>query len=93
MEFSCEGQNGGNNGGMMRMCNHGLDHRELRGQFLVLTHSVSTNHTQGCLFGLSLMWKEVKKHDRGYMEMGPMNQEFKQMTQVMQKAHNWHVFL
>ena len=36
MEFSCEGQNGGNNGGIM-MYNYGLDHRELCGQFLVLS--------------------------------------------------------
>ena len=36
MEFSCEGQNGGNNGGIM-MYNYGVDHRELCGQFLVLT--------------------------------------------------------
>ena len=33
--FSCEGQNGGNNGGTM-MYNYGLDHRELCGKFLVL---------------------------------------------------------
>ena len=36
VEFNCEGQNGGNNGGTM-MYNYGLDHRELCGQFLVLT--------------------------------------------------------
>ena len=34
-DFSCEGQNRGNNGGTM-MYNYGLDHRELCGQFLVL---------------------------------------------------------
>ena len=34
--FNCEGQNGGNNCGIM-MCNYGLDHRELGEQFLVLT--------------------------------------------------------
>ena len=34
--FSCEGQNRGNNGGIM-MYNYGLDHRELGEQFLVLT--------------------------------------------------------
>ena len=34
--FSCEGQNGGNNGGIM-MYNYGLDQRELYIQFLVLT--------------------------------------------------------
>ena len=34
--FSCEGQNGWNNGGNM-MYNYGLDHKELGEQFLVLT--------------------------------------------------------
>ena len=34
--FSCEGQNGGNNGGIM-MYNYGLERRELGEQFLVLT--------------------------------------------------------
>ena len=32
MEFNCEGQNEGNNGGIM-MYNYALDHRELGGQF------------------------------------------------------------
>ena len=36
MEFNCEGQNEGNNGGTM-MYNYVLDHRELCGQILVLT--------------------------------------------------------
>ena len=36
MEFNCEGQNGGNNGGIM-MYNYSLDHTELCGQFFVLT--------------------------------------------------------
>ena len=35
-KFSCEGQNGGNNGGNM-MYSYGLDHRELGEQFFVLT--------------------------------------------------------
>ena len=35
MEFNCEGQNGGNNGGIM-MYNYDLDHRELCGQVFVL---------------------------------------------------------
>ena len=33
--FSCEGQNGGNNGGTM-MYNYGLEHRDICGKFLVL---------------------------------------------------------
>ena len=33
--FNCEGQNGGNNGGIM-MYNYGLDHREIGEQFFVL---------------------------------------------------------
>ena len=37
MEFNYEGNNRGNNGGIM-MYNYGLDHRELCGQFFVLTH-------------------------------------------------------
>ena len=37
MEFNCEGQNEGNNGGTI-MYNYGLDYRELCGQFLVLTY-------------------------------------------------------
>ena len=36
MEFNCEGQNGGNTGGIM-MYNYGLDHSELRGLFVLLT--------------------------------------------------------
>ena len=36
MEFNCEGQNGGENGGFM-MYNDGLDHIDLCAQFLVLT--------------------------------------------------------
>ena len=36
VEFNHEGQNEGNNGGTM-MYNYGLDHREICGQFLVLT--------------------------------------------------------
>ena len=36
MEFNCEGQNSRNNGGTM-MYNYGLDHKDLGGQFLVLT--------------------------------------------------------
>ena len=35
MGFNCEGQNGGNNGGIM-MYTYGVDHRELGGQFFVL---------------------------------------------------------
>ena len=35
VEFNCEGQNEGNNGGIM-MYNYGLDLRELDEQFLVL---------------------------------------------------------
>ena len=42
MEFNCEGQNGGNNGGIM-MYNYGVDHRELCGQFFVLTLSPNTS--------------------------------------------------
>ena len=38
MEFNYEGQNGGNNGGLV-MYNYGLHHIELCGQFLVLTGS------------------------------------------------------
>ena len=37
MEFSCEDQNEGNNGGIM-MYDYGLDHRELSEQFFVLTY-------------------------------------------------------
>ena len=33
--FSCKGQNGGNNGGIM-MYKYGLDHRDIGEQFLVL---------------------------------------------------------
>ena len=36
MEFNCEGQTEGNNGGNM-MYNYGLDHREPGEHFLVLT--------------------------------------------------------
>ena len=35
-KFSCEGQNGGNNGGNM-MYNYGLDHGDLGEHFFVLT--------------------------------------------------------
>ena len=35
-KFSCEGQNGGNNGGNM-MYNYGLDHRDLGEPFFALT--------------------------------------------------------
>ena len=34
MKVNCEGQNEGNNGGIM-MYNYGLDHREIYEQFLV----------------------------------------------------------
>ena len=37
MDFNCEGQNEGNNGGIM-MYNYGLDHRELGEHFFVLTY-------------------------------------------------------
>ena len=40
MEFNCECQNGGNNGGVM-MYNYVVDHRELCGQFFVLTRKES----------------------------------------------------
>ena len=40
MEFNCEGQNRGNNGGIM-MYNYGLDNRELGEQFLVLTTRIT----------------------------------------------------
>ena len=36
VKFNCEGQNEGNNGGIM-MYNYGLDHRKLGENFLVLT--------------------------------------------------------
>ena len=45
MEFNCEGQNGGNNGGII-LYNYGLDHRELCGQFLVLIVLTSSNCVQ-----------------------------------------------
>ena len=35
-EFNCESQNGGNNDGIM-VYNYGVDHKELCGQFVVLT--------------------------------------------------------
>ena len=38
MEFNCEDQNEGNNGGIM-MYTYGLDHGELGEHFLVLTNS------------------------------------------------------
>ena len=41
MDFNCEGQNGGNNGGTM-MYNYGLENRDLCVQFLVLTIPFST---------------------------------------------------
>ena len=40
MEFNCEGQNGGNNGGIM-MYNYCLDHRDLGEQFLVLIEDIT----------------------------------------------------
>ena len=40
--FSYEGQNGGNNGGIM-MYNYGLDHRELGEQFFVLAQGANGN--------------------------------------------------
>ena len=36
--FSCEYQNGGNNGGSIMMHNYGLDHRDLGEHFLVLKY-------------------------------------------------------
>ena len=42
MEFNCEGQNGGDNGGIM-MYNYGLDDGDLVEHFLVLTYSNSNN--------------------------------------------------
>ena len=48
--FSCEGQNGRNNGGVM-MYNYGLDHGELGEQFFVLTSILLTGAT--CVFLLN----------------------------------------
>ena len=36
--FSCKGQNGGNNGGIM-MYNYGLDHRELYGKKIIVNNN------------------------------------------------------
>ena len=35
VEFNCEGQNEGTNGGIM-MYNYGLDHKEICGKFVLL---------------------------------------------------------
>ena len=44
MDFNCEGQNGGNNGGTM-MYNYGLDHKEICGHFLALTNRNGKHRT------------------------------------------------
>ena len=48
--FSCEGQNGGNNGGNM-MYSYGLDHRRLGEFFLVLTDCPLMCEAKNSLFG------------------------------------------
>ena len=46
MEFNCEGQDKGNNGGIM-MYNYVLDHRDLGEQFLKLIGNGCNNPTRG----------------------------------------------
>ena len=52
MEFNCEAQYGGNNGGIM-MHNYGLEHGEICGQFLVLKYVFEQNYVNNAIM---LVW-------------------------------------
>ena len=67
--FSCEGKNGGNNGGDM-MYNYGLDDREPCGQFLVLKNSPLMCEGESSSYGQQTSQDQGRNGDNGRETIG-----------------------
>ena len=74
MEFNCECQNEGNNGGIV-MYNYGFDHRELGEQFLVLKKTI---HLRLFLMTLTVTTAEwyIELPSNFYANFGSLDMEF-----------------